>query len=191
MSKLGWSVLIALGLATQHAAAQAPGAAEPPAPEPSSESAWPAAPTDETSDSTSFDAQLVGGLATLGVGLGFVVAFNYAFFRVNDLLYDPGFVSYRKGISKGESSCELARQGVASTRADASSPADVASQCDEVDSMLILRNVALPIGLVASIVGTVLIGTSDTVVGPEQARNWDVRLNVGGGGAELGFVGRF
>ena len=191
MAKLEWSLLLALGLATESAVAQVPGAAEPSAPEPPPASAGTVASADEPGAGTGLDAQLVGGIATLAAGLGFVVVFNYAFFRVNDLAFDPGFVAYRKDIPNDRSSCEMARQGVASTRADASSPADVASQCDELDSVLILRNVALPIGLVASVVGTVLIGTSDTVVGTEQARAWDVRVNVGHDVAALSVEGRF
>jgi hypothetical protein len=55
--------------------------------------------------------------------------------------------------------------------------------CDEAESLEILRNVAIPIGAVATVVGLVLIGTSDTVNGTandaEQAGDW--RLHVGAG----------
>jgi hypothetical protein len=148
MRTVPWSFALGLALATPGAAAQNPDPSEPPGLAGEPARALGVAQADDPEARSALDAQLVGGIASLGVGLGFVVAFNYAFFRVNDLLSDPGFVLYRKGIGKDESSCELARQGVVAARPDAPAPADIASLCGELDSTLLFRNVALPIGLV-------------------------------------------
>jgi hypothetical protein len=87
----------------------------------------------------------------------------------------------------GESSCEQARAGVASGAAGAASPDEVASLCDEADAMETLRNLTLPIGLGAAILGVVLIGTSDTIFGDdareERAGHWRLRVSGGPDGA--------
>jgi len=185
MRTLHSALVLGLALLTRSAAAQVGAQAEPPAPGPLPESA------EQADTGTGFDPQLVAGIATWAVGMGFVVVFNYAFFHVHDLTGDDTLVEYRKGIPAGDSSCEAARQGVVSAKAGAAAPSDVAALCDRIDSTLLLRNVTLPIGLVASVVGTVLIGTSDTVVGNEQARSWDVQLHVARGQGTLQIEGRF
>jgi hypothetical protein len=191
MRTLHWflaSLTLALALLTRGAAAQVGAPAGPSAPEPLPERAGEA---DQATTGTSFDPQLVAGIATWAVGMGFVVVFNYAFFHVRDLTGDDTLVEYRKGIPNDQSSCDRARQGVVSARAGAAAPSDVAALCDRIDSTLLLRNVTLPIGLVASVLGTVLIGTSDTVVGTEQARSWDVQIHLARDQGALQIEGRF
>ena len=137
------------------------------------------------------DWTFVGGLASWAAGMGFVVAFNYAFFRLNDVVMSDSMKAFRQGVPSGESSCDRARAGTAVSAPDAPSPGEIADLCDEADSMEALRNAALPIGLALGILGVVLIGTSDTVNGPpdkvHEARRWRVNGGVGpsGGSASL------
>jgi hypothetical protein len=189
-------------VAAEGAGAPGPGApassAEPPASpsasaaEPASAEALPpheaAGPTDASGGT---DWPLVGGLVSWAAGMGFVIVFNYAFFRLNDTVTNDSMKAYRQGVPAGESSCERARAGAVVSTAGAPSPSEIADLCDEADSMEVLRNVTLPLGLALGILGVVLVGTSDTVNGPSdtegEARGWRVRGGVGpsGGAASL------
>jgi hypothetical protein len=191
-----WSFFVSIALATQ----ATPLFAQPPPEAPPTEGASTATESSSSparagastttelssgseSNERGTDWQLVGGLGAWAVGMGLVVTFNYAFFRLNDVVQEDALKSYRLGVPAGESSCDRARAGVASTAAGAASAEEVASLCDEADTMESLRNIPLPVGLGAALLGLVLLGTSDSVSGgdaaDERAGHW--RFRVGGG----------
>jgi hypothetical protein len=115
------------------------------------------------------------GAVLLGVG-------HYALFRINDAVQEDDIQGYRATVPEGQSSCDAARAGFDSGAAGVASPGEVADRCDELETLEVVRNVLLPVGVVTSVVGILLVGTSDTVnhVAPRagEARRW--RLDVGG-----------
>lgn len=169
-------------------------AADEPPPAPgvgSYDAAEPPRTAESEPESSSTDWPYVGGWVSWGVGAAVLTVFHYAFFSLNGVARDDAMKSYRDGVLEGESSCDQARAGLPSSAAGAASPQEVADLCDEADALETLRNVTLPIGLVAALVGLVLIGTSDTVNGDaesdDQARAWRLQVGAGprGGGATV------
>lgn len=146
-----------------------------------------AVPSDEPAAASGTDWAFVGGLIVTAVGAGALVAGHYGLFRLNDVVREDELRSYRAGVPEGESSCEAARSGFVSPADGAASAASVVEICDEADSMEMLRNVALPVGAAVAVLGLVLIGTSDTVNGPDEggdeAAAWRLRLQAGPTGA--------
>ncbi|RLB65169.1 MAG: hypothetical protein DRI90_02700 [Deltaproteobacteria bacterium] len=148
---------------------------------------------DRSDEPAGTDWPLLGGIASVVVGTGFLVAGHYGLFRLNDVVREEEMQAYRAGVPQGQSSCEWVRSGHVSSAAGASSPDTVADLCDEAESMEVLRNVALPIGAAATFVGLLLIGTSDTVDRrADQGRAWRVRVGMGPhGGAASVAIGFF
>lgn len=144
-------------------------------------------PADAPEETTGTDWQFVGGIIAGAAGVTFLVVGHYALFRLNDAVREDEMRSYRAGVPEGESSCDAARAGFVSTADGAASPGAVEDLCDEAEALEVVRNVALPVGAAATLVGLLLIGTSDTVNGPsrgeEQARAWRLQVGAGPAGA--------
>jgi hypothetical protein len=133
------------------------------------------------------DWPFVGGLVAVSGGALFLFVGQYALFRLNDAVRQDEMKSYRATVPAGESACEKARAGF-DAGTGAASPEDVAALCDEAERLEIVRDVALPVGFLATAVGLWLVGTSDTVNGAEPAarraaRRWRGQLGVGPDGA--------
>jgi hypothetical protein len=164
-------------------ASAAPGAAPPPSYSPPPvPPAGPAPTASYSTETVDTDWRFWGGVITAAAGVTFLVVGHYALFRINDAVREDAMKDYRATVLDGESSCDAARDGYV-LGAGAPQPGPVEDLCDEVEALEIVRNVAIPVGAVATAVGLLFLGTSETVNGPdrddEQARSW--RLHVGAG----------
>ena len=108
------------------------------------------------------NVRLIGGIAALGLGVGFGVVGVVSSLQVNGVQNDEGFDAYRQQFPSSSDVCDNAKNGDAPQVAvsGAASAGDVADMCDKAATFEILQAVFYGLAAVSGGVGIFLIATS-------------------------------
>lgn len=123
--------------------------------------------TEEASDT---DWRMIGGFASLGVGVAAGAVGLWAALEVNGIQSDAEFETFRQTLPNTQDVCDAA-----ATSTDPTAPG-VVDKCDRAGTMEIMQAVMFPVAGVAAGVGIFLIGTSSLFASEEgEASAWQVQ----------------
>ena len=116
------------------------------------------------------DGRIIGGLASLAVGVGAGAVGLWAALKVNTLKDDETLTQYRQSLTKGQNACDEAAAGrvPAGSGFNSGQVASVSDTCNQASTMEILQAVFFPTAAVAVGVGGFLLGTSSLAGGDEE-----------------------
>jgi hypothetical protein len=145
-------------------------AAETPAPQaaPPPESA-PPAPSAAPAHDSEIDPLLAAGIAFDAVGVASIIVGVVAAAEVHAVQEDESFHRYAEGFTQAQDICDEAEAGSRSPAARDVDPADIVDRCEAGHRWERVEMVMLPIGALAVITGTVLIGSSFSARGTSSA----------------------
>jgi hypothetical protein len=139
----------------------------------------------EQEESADIDGRMIGGFASLGVGVVAGAIGLWQALEVNSIQTDADFEAFQAQVSSAEDVCEFAsnntpvNEGVQPT---GETYANIAGKCDDASTAEIVQAVTFPLAALAAGIGAYLLGTSSLAGGDEEddaVEAWSIQPHIG------------